>query len=89
MQLTGADDNGRRVGGDLDRDLGVRGRAAVGHEGQVRVWWDDTPIDLFFGVQNFHGEVAAGVRTVPFAGEMIPVLGCMGLAVFKALFNRT
>jgi hypothetical protein len=62
---------------------------AAERDGQVRVWWDDTPIDLFLDVHPFHAEVAAGVRMVPFAGRSIPVVGCTALVVFKALFDRT
>jgi hypothetical protein len=58
-------------------------------EGQVRVWWEDTPIDLFLDIHRFHEEVAEGVRLVPFEGRTIPVLDCTTLAVFKALFDRT
>ena len=58
-------------------------------DGQVRVWWDETPVDVFLDVHDFHHEVAAGVREVPFAGTQIPVLGCVELVVFKAFFNRT
>lgn len=58
-------------------------------EGQVRVWWEDTPIDVFLDIHHFHEEVARGVRQVPFMDRTIPVLGCTGLAVFKALFDRT
>src|SRR5207253_7611283 len=62
---------------------------AAERDGQVRVWWDDTPVDVFFDVHDFHREVAAGVRLVPFAGAEIPVLGCVALVVFKALYSRT
>jgi inosine-uridine nucleoside N-ribohydrolase len=62
---------------------------AVEHEGQVRVWWEDTPIDLFLDIHSFHGEVAERVRLVPFEGRTIPVLDCTALTVFKALFDRT
>ena len=58
-------------------------------EGQVRVWWEDTPIDLFLDVLSFHREVAQSVRHVPFMERTIPVLGCTALAVFKAMFDRT
>jgi hypothetical protein len=58
-------------------------------EGQVRVWWADTPIDLFLDVHRFHRRAAEGVRTVPFSGREIPVLGCTALVLFKALFDRT
>jgi hypothetical protein len=62
---------------------------ATEREGQVRVWWEDTPIDVFLDVHRFHREVASGVRQAPFMGRTIPVLGCTALAVFKALFDRT
>ena len=62
---------------------------AAAREGQVRVWWEDTPVDLFLNLHRFHDEVAAAVRLVPFEDRTIPVLGCTTLAVFKALFDRT
>jgi len=62
---------------------------AAEREGQARVWWEDTPIDVFLDIHRFHDEVARGVRQVPFMDRTIPVLGCTGLAVFKALFDRT
>jgi hypothetical protein len=58
-------------------------------DGQVRVWWEQTPIDVFFSVLPFHGEVAKNVRHVPFEQRTIPVVGCTALAVFKAMFDRT
>jgi hypothetical protein len=59
------------------------------NEGQVELWWQDTPIDIFLSVHPFHEEVARGVRQVPFAGRVIPVVGCTALAVFKSLIGRT
>jgi hypothetical protein len=64
-------------------------RRAIQRDGQVRLWWDETPVDLFFEVHEFHHQTATEVREVPFEGEMIPVLACHALAVFKAFFNRT
>jgi hypothetical protein len=58
-------------------------------DGQVRVWWDQTPIDLFFSVLPLHDQIAGEVRHVPFEDRSIPVLGCTALAVFKAMFDRT
>ncbi len=58
-------------------------------EGQARVWWEDTPIDVFLDIHSFHAQAAQGVREVPFMKRTIPVLGCTALAVFKALFDRT
>jgi hypothetical protein len=61
----------------------------VERDGQTRLWWEDTPIDIFLNVLPFHDHVAKGVRHVPFEGRTIPVLGCEALAVFKAMFDRT
>jgi hypothetical protein len=57
-------------------------------DGQVRLWWEQTPIDLFFSVLPFHDQVATEVRQVSFEDRTIPVLGCTALAVFKAMFDR-
>ncbi|HEV7586426.1 MAG TPA: hypothetical protein VGO14_11670 [Solirubrobacteraceae bacterium] len=57
-------------------------------DGQVRLWWDQTPIDVFFSVVPFHDRVARAVRRVSFEGRSIPVLDCAALAVFKAMFGR-
>jgi len=62
---------------------------AAERDGQVRVWWDDMPLDLFFAVHEFHRDVAANVRWVPFVGREIPVIDCAAVVVFKAVFNRT
>jgi hypothetical protein len=62
---------------------------AAERDAQVRVWWDETPLDLFFAVHEFHRDVAANVRLVPFVGREIPVIDCVAVVVFKALFNRT
>jgi hypothetical protein len=63
--------------------------ARVLHDGQDRLEWDDTPIDVFLNNVPFHEAVAEGVVWVPLAGREIPVLDCASLVVFKALFNRT
>lgn len=55
---------------------------------QVRVWWDDTPLDLFFAAHPFHDEVARRCRDVPFERRTIHVLSAEDLAVFKAMFDR-
>jgi hypothetical protein len=62
---------------------------AIGRDGQVRLWWDDTRVDLFFPQHELHAVVASRYVTVPFADTTIPVLSPTDLVVFKALFNRT
>ena len=58
-------------------------------DGQVRLWWDGTPLDLFFDYVPLHEEAERNSRTVPFADTRIPVLGPVELAVFKVMFDRT
>lgn len=67
-----------------DADVAVARR-----DEQVRVWWADTPLDLFFDYAPIHSEAALHRRVVPFAGEEIPVLGPVELVAFKAMFDRT
>jgi hypothetical protein len=62
---------------------------AIARDGQIRLWWEDTPLDLFFDYAPVHAEAARNRRTVPFAGTRIPVLGPTELAVFKVMFDRT
>jgi len=75
----------------LPREVTVRkaDRTAARRDGQVRVMWADTPVDVFFNTDPFHREVAQQVVSVPFEGATIDVLGCASLIVFKAMFNRT
>ena len=57
-------------------------------DGQVRLHWGATPVDIFMNTTDFH--LAAADRAVmhEFAGHDIPFLSCSDLAVFKAFFNR-
>lgn len=55
---------------------------------QVRLFWDETPVDVFFAADDFHSGVANRIRAVPFAGRTIRVLCAEDLAVFKVLFDR-
>jgi hypothetical protein len=58
-------------------------------DGQARLWWDGTPIDVFMSTTDFHDQIERRARWEPFAGEPLPFLSCGDLAVFKAFFNRT
>ena len=70
----------------IDRPAGAAEKLA--HDGQIRLFWDDTPVDLFLDYAPIHEEAARHRRNVPFEGETIPVLGPVELAIFKAMFNR-
>ncbi len=67
----------------------ARDREALVREGQARLWWDATPVDVFLNTSPFHEEVATRVRWEPFAGVELPFVACEDLAVFKVFFNRT
>ena len=58
-------------------------------DGQTRLWWGSTPIDLFLDTTPFHRDVGERVRWEPFGGADVPFLACRDLAVFKAFFDRT
>ena len=58
-------------------------------DGQVRLWWDNTPVDLFLNTTPFHDKVAARACWENFADNALPFLSCLDIAVFKAFFNRT
>ena len=64
-------------------------RALLLRDGQARLWWGPTPIDVFLSTTAFHERVAGRVRWEPFAGALLPFLACEDVAVFKAFFNRT
>ena len=75
------------------RTLGVNmddeAAALVARDGQARVWWDETPVDLFFAYDAFHDAAARALRRVPFADGEIPILSPEHLVVCKAVFNRS
>lgn len=65
-----------------------RTAAVVRRDGQVRIFWEQTPLDLFFNYDPFHDAAAKGRRSVPFATTTIPILAVEHLIVCKVVFNR-
>jgi hypothetical protein len=63
--------------------------ARVERDGQARLDWDGTPVDVFLNNLPLHQAVASAIVWVPLAGREIPVLDCASLAIFKAFFDRT
>lgn len=63
-------------------------RALLERDGQQRLWWDTTPVDVFLNTTPFHAQVAERARWELFGGVELPFLSCADLAVFKAFFNR-
>ncbi|MEX0642123.1 MAG: hypothetical protein WD468_05450 [Pirellulales bacterium] len=67
----------------------AKSRRTLREEGQVRLWWEKTPVDVFLNTTDFHLAAARRIRWETFMGESIPFLSCNDLAIFKAFFNRS
>jgi len=66
-----------------------KNRRQLDRDGQSRLWWGDTPIDIFLSNHPFHDQAKENRRYVPFAEvARLPVLACSDLAVFKSFFGR-
>jgi hypothetical protein len=63
--------------------------AKVERDGQARLDWDGTPVDVFLNNLPLHQAVASSIVWVPLGDREIPVLDCASLAIFKAFFDRT
>jgi hypothetical protein len=63
--------------------------ALIERDGQARLWWGPTPVDVFTSTTPFHEQAATRVRWEDLGGQPVPFLDCGDLAVFKAFFNRT
>lgn len=63
--------------------------AVVERDEQVRLWWEETPIDVFFAAHDFHHAAGHRARAVDFVGTTIRVLAPTDLATFKVLFDRS
>ncbi len=61
---------------------------AVERDGQCRLRWGDTPIDLFFAYDELHHAMRRAIRKEPFGESAIPVLAPEHLLVCKVIFNR-
>jgi hypothetical protein len=61
----------------------------VDRDGQARVLWDATPIDLFFAYDRFHESAGRARVVVPFGESTIPILAVEHLIVCKVVFNRS
>jgi hypothetical protein len=55
---------------------------------QVRVFWDATPLDLFFAYDPLHRSSMERRRKVDFYGDPIHILSAEDLIVYKATFDR-
>ena len=75
--------------GSLGADVANPGlRRLAERDGQVRVRWDGTPIDLFFAYDPLHESSLSRRRKVDFYGDPIHVLSAEDLILYKATFDR-
>jgi len=63
-------------------------RKFLERDGQVRILWDDTPVDLFFAYDALHRSSMARRRRVDFYGDAIHILSAEDLITYKATFDR-
>jgi hypothetical protein len=71
--------------------LGVnddRDTLAVERDGQCRLWWGRTPVDLFFAYDDIHEAMRRDARVVPFGEDRLPILAPEHLLVCKIAFDR-
>ena len=45
-------------------------------DGQSRLWWANTPVDVFLDTTPFHVDVGERIHREPFAGHDVPFLAC-------------
>jgi hypothetical protein len=62
--------------------------ARIAHDGQIRLSWGDTPLDVFFAYDPFHDACAARRRRVPFGRDDLWILAPEDLVICKATFDR-
>jgi hypothetical protein len=63
-------------------------RHQLDRDGQLRVFWEATPLDLFFSYDALHDACSERRRQVAFPGERLAILSAEDLAIFKVLFAR-
>ena len=63
-------------------------RAAIERDGQARLDWDGSYLDIFFATLELHREMATSSHEVAFGPVHIPILSPEHLIVCKAVFDR-
>jgi hypothetical protein len=63
-------------------------RAAIERDGQARLDWDGSYLDLFFATIDLHLQMAERSRRVDFGPVRIPILSPEHLIVCKVVFDR-
>ncbi|HVB91311.1 MAG TPA: hypothetical protein VND70_04350 [Acidimicrobiales bacterium] len=63
-------------------------RATIARDGQARLDWGGSYLDVFFATLEFHRQMAEHARLVRFGPVEIPILSPEDLIVCKAVFDR-
>jgi hypothetical protein len=63
-------------------------RAAIAFDGQARLDWDGSYLDVFFATMDLHLEMAELAHVVRFGPVDIPILAPEHLVACKAIFDR-
>ncbi|HXB37445.1 MAG TPA: hypothetical protein VNU75_07045 [Acidimicrobiales bacterium] len=63
-------------------------RAAIARDGQARLDWGGSYLDVFFATTDFHLEMAQLARVVRFGPVDMPILAPEHLIVCKVIFDR-
>ncbi|HXP98518.1 MAG TPA: hypothetical protein VN845_00465 [Solirubrobacteraceae bacterium] len=63
-------------------------RVAIERDGQARLDWEGSYLDVFFATLELHREMATRSRKVAFGPVSIPILAPEHLIVCKAIFDR-
>jgi hypothetical protein len=63
-------------------------RVAIAGDGQARLDWDGSYLDIFFATLDFHRQMAERSRQVSFGPVQIPILSPEHLIVCKVVFGR-
>lgn len=91
LNVTVAPENAAPVLGALEQ-LGVTvtdaDRVAIARDGQARLAFGSSYLDLFFATLDLHQEMASHAREVRFGPMQMPILSPEHLIVCKAIFDR-
>jgi hypothetical protein len=60
----------------------------IERDGQARLLWDGTPVDVFFAYDELHESSMQRRRTVEFGEDLIHVLSAEDLMIYKVVFDR-
>jgi hypothetical protein len=63
-------------------------RTTIARDGQARLDWDGSYLDLFFATLDLHQDMAKRSHAVDFGPVQIPILSPEHLIICKAIFSR-